>query len=200
MSIYQIVIKGQASGLAQLRNVHHYEFPSYVPTAEELAEAVQGIADAYEEILRGMHPGTVVFNSVDARRVDIGDQPTSEIVPDGWPFAGSAAGAQQPPQVAAMASWKAQTDYPRSCRTYLFPAAVTVGDTNGRIASVWVTAIGTFQLALEEVPVAGQVDAQKVAVQYGGDPRVVTASNLVSSTTVTNVFATQRSRRYGVGI
>jgi len=200
MSIYQLVVKGRAAGASQLRNIHHYEFPNYVPDEDQVIEAVQAVADAYEEILLGAFPGSVTFEAFDVRRVDIGDQPTAEIIPAGWPVAGSAAGSQFPPQVSALVVWKAPTAFPRSTRTYLFPFVVTAGSPTGTLTLTWRTAIATFQLALEELDITGDPPAQKVAVRYGGDPRVVVASNLVSAAPVDSVFATQRSRRYGVGI
>jgi len=200
MSIYQLVVKANYGGVTQLRNIHHYEFPSYVPTETELEEAVQALADAYEELFQAAHTSIVTYNAIEARRVDIGDQPSSEIIPAGWPFAGTASGSPLPPQVAQLIVWKATTAFPRSTRTYMFPYAVTAVAAGGAVTTTWMTAAATFQLALEQLAVTAQPDAQKVAVQYGGDPRVVTASNLVSAAPLTNIWATQRSRRTGVGI
>jgi hypothetical protein len=99
-----------------------------------------------------------------------------------------------------LVTWKAPTAFPRSTRTYLFPFVVATGSPGGAINLPQQTAAGVFQLALEQLAITAQPDAQKVAVQYGGVPRVVTASNIVFASPITNIFATQRSRRYGVGI
>lgn len=200
MSIYQIVVKANAAGFAGLRNIHHYEFPGYVPTSDELEEAAQGLADAYETHLFDAFSNQVTFNAMDLRRVDVGDQPTQEFVPTDWPDTGNASGSMLPPQVSALATWKAPTAFPRSTRTYLFPMTVSVLTALGFMTSGLLTSLDNFGLALEELSVTGQVDAQKVAVKYSGDPRVVTDSNIVFQTPAGNIWATQRSRRYGVGI
>lgn len=199
MSIYQATLVGESPGPNALRNIHHYEFPGYVPTAAELQEFVDGLATAYAGVIAHM-ADDITLSSFEVRRVDVGDLPTEEITPDGWPVTGgSAASAMLPPQVAALVTWKAPTTFPRSTRTYLFPFAASVLSPTGTIALAARTAMEVFAADLEEIEVTGQVDAQKVAVQYGGDPRAVVASNIVFATPIDSVFATQRSRRYGVG-
>jgi len=200
MSIYQAVFKGNTPGPNALRNIHHYEFPGYVPTGEELEEFVQGLADRMEEFLVPLISNAVTLSSIEVRRVDIGDQPGQDIIPDGWPRTGSAVNQLLPPQVAAIVTWKAPTAYPRSTRTYVFPFTATNLSAGGTIVLGARTALDNWALVMEQVEVTGQPDAQKVAVQYGGDPRVVVASNLVFAQPVGSVWATQRSRRFGVGI
>lgn len=200
MSIYQFTIKGNAATFAALRNVHHYEFPGYVPTQDEYEECAQGLADAYATYLFDTFSNQVDFNSIDIRRVDVGDLPTANFIPSGWPDTGNATAVMLPPQVSAVVTWKSPFEFPRSTRTYLFPFTSSALTTLGFITSSVLTALDNFGLALEELAITGQVDAQKVAVKYAGDPRVVTASNIVFQTNATNIYATQRSRRYGVGI
>jgi hypothetical protein len=53
---------------------------------------------------------------------------------------------------------------------------------------------------LEEIEVTGQVDAQKVAVHYGGDPLAVVASNVLFQRATSSQWGIQRRRRQGVGI
>jgi len=200
MSIYQFTIVGTSPGPNALRNIHHYEFPGYVPTTGELEEAMQVLADAYGELLQPQHTNSITYNSIEYRRVDVGDLPTNEYIPTGWPFSGTASGNMFPPQVSALLVWKAGTTFPRSTRTYLFPFATATGSATGTILLTVRTVMENFANAIEELDVTGQPPAQKVAVAYGGTPRAVVASNLVSATVPDSVFATQRSRRYGVGI
>lgn len=200
MSIYQFTVVGNTPGPNALRNIHHYEFPGYVPSTAELEEAMQAFADAHEELLRAQHPVSVTYSSIEYRRVDVGDLPTAEFIPDGWPFSGSASGNQLPPQVSALLTWKAASAFPRSTRTYLFPFSTLTTSTTGTILLAVRTVLENFANAVEELDVTGNPPAQKVAVAYAGDPRAVVDSNAVSATVPDSVFATQRSRRYGVGI
>lgn len=183
-----------------MRNVHHYEFAGYVPTGPELEEFVQGLADRFEEFIRPLLAASISLESFEVRRVDIGDQPGQEVIPDGWPIVGTAGNLLLPPQVSALVTWKAPTAYPRSTRTYMFPFTTTNLSAGGTIVLGARTALDNWALVMEQVEVTGQPDAQKVAVQYAGDPRVVVASNLVFAQPTGSVWATQRSRRFGVGI
>jgi hypothetical protein len=200
MSIYQMVVKGSAGTGIQLRNIHHFEFPGYVPTPAELEEAAEALATHYETWLVNMFAAQVSIRAIDLRRVDIGDLPTQEYVPDGWPVSGTGTGDMLPTQVSALVIWKAPTTYPRSTRTYVFPMTETASGPVGGIQSANVTALFGFSIDMETLAITGQTDANKVAVEYGGVPRAVILSNPVSAAPVPNVWATQRRRRPGVGI
>jgi hypothetical protein len=200
MTIYQAVVKAVDTLGQQFRNVHHYEFPGYDPTAGELQEFVDGLAAHYDTYVRPEVANRVEFYGVDMRRVDVGDLPTIELVPATWPLAGGDPASKLPNQVSAMVQWKAPTAYPRSCRTYCFPFTEDANSVGGVIEPGVIINLTNFVTVMEVVAITGQTDANKVAVQYGGDPRVVTASNPVSASPVTNNWATQRRRRIGVGI
>lgn len=200
MSIYQIVLKGQTNDDIQLRNVHHYEFASYVPTSAQLQEAVDELDSAYKDALQAHFTDNCDFNAYDVRRVDVGDLPTIELIATAGAWSGSSTVDPNPSQLAAMCTWKAPTVYPRSTRSYLFPFTTDLVNTIGRIDATVVGDIEDFASDAASLVITAGADAVKVAVEYGGTPRAVTDSNQVETFVVTNVYRTQRRRTAGVGI
>lgn len=199
MSIYRVTIKALYDGSEDQFNVHHYEFPGYVPDDTELQEFVDNLADVYDDNIVQLVPALVVFETIEMRRVDVGDLPSADLTPTTWPAAGTGTGGSLPPQVSAMLRFTSPTAYPRSGRVYLQTFAQAFCSTTGTISSGAVTLCDTAASRLEEIAVTGQVDAQKVAVQYSGSPRVVTASNILFAQSTRNTFQTQRRRTVGVG-
>lgn len=199
MSIYQIVVKGLLNGSGQLRNVMHYEFPGYTPNDTELQSFVDNLDDDFRDYLEPLYASTVALTGYGVRRVDIGDQPEFEFIPTAGTWVGDDAGTQLPPQVSAMVTWKAPTAYPRTCRSYLWPMTESGNSTAGSIEATYRTAIFGWATDSMTVVVAGQSSAQRVAVEYGGDPRVVTAANVVETASNLATWRTQRRRRLGVG-
>lgn len=200
MSIYQVTLKGQTNDDIQLRNIHHYEFASYVPTNTQLQEAVDAIDAAYKSNLQATFTDNCDFNAYDVRRVDTADLPTIEFIATAGAWSGSDVADPNPSQLAAMCTWKAPTTFPRSTRSYLFPFTVTFVNTIGRIDAAEVGNVEDFADDMFSLVITGGADAVKVAVQYTGDPRAVTASNPVETRIVTNIYRTQRRRTAGVGI
>jgi len=199
MSIYRVTVKALFNGPEDQFNVHHYEFPGYVPDETQLQEFVDNIAAVYEEQILQYHTALVSYEAIEVRRVDVGDLPSVDLIPDGWPVAGAATAPTQAPQVAALVVWKAATAFPRSTRSYLpvfFSAAV---GPQGQVASAIRTVLAGFATIMEEIDITGDPPAQKVAVQYGGDPRVVVASNLVTAAPIPTAWGIQRRRRVGSG-
>lgn len=200
MSIYRVTVKAVYEGTDAQYNVHHYEFPGYVPDDTELAEFVDGLASIYDTDLIGRFTASVVFNSMEVRRVDVGNLPSADIVPTGWPEAGTNGSGNLPPQVSAMLRFSAPEQFPRTGRVYLPVFGQDQCNSIGRILAAAITPLNNAALAMEEIPVTGQVDAQKVAVSYSGSPRVVSASNVLFGQPTRNIFQTQRRRTPGVGI
>lgn len=200
MSIYQIVWKGLIGTGVECRNVHHYEFPGYVPTTAELQSAIDDLSTDYlVELQAHQHPQLSNYG-FDVRRVDLGDQPTLELVAANQPYAGTGLNQLLPRQVALMVRWKAPTAFPRNCRSYLAGFTSTDNDGNGVATASLVTAATAWGDSVEALTVAGQADANKVSVRYGGTPRVVVASNPVTFESVAGTWRTQRRRTPGVGI
>jgi len=200
MSIYRVTMKASHSVGGAQYNIHHYEFPGYVPTTPELEEFAQGFADIIEENMLGMFAPAVTFQEIELRRVDLGDQPTSDFQPSGWPLAGTGTGSSLPVQVAAVLRWTAPTEFPRSGRTYLPTFTTSSLFSTGGLTGAATIVLDAVAGLLEEIEVTGQVDAQKVAVHYGGDPLAVVASNVLFQRATSSQWGIQRRRRQGVGI
>lgn len=200
MSIYQIVVKGDLNDDSQLRNVHHYDFPSYVPNTTEIQEAVDAIDGYYKTRLQAIFSDNVDFEAYDVRRVDLANLPAVQFVATAGSWSGSSAIDQMPAQVSALVTFKAQTVFPRTSRAYLFPFTENVSTNDGRILSSTLTSMLNWGLDMLTLPITGQTDAVKVAVKYTGTPPVVTSSNAISTVSTHNNWATQRRRRPGVGI
>lgn len=199
MSIYRVTVKAEWDGSDDQFNVHHYEFPNYVPDDTELQEFVDNLGDLHETYVVPYCTSVITYNSIEVRRVDVGNLPSAELIPDNFPIAGTATGVSMPPQVAVMLRFSAPQAYPRSGRVYLPVMAASQLGSTGRTVAGLIAIMDTFGQALEEIAVTGQVDAQKVAVTYGGTPRVVTASNVLFQAPTRNIFQTQRRRTPGVG-
>lgn len=199
MSIFQIVQKGDFKDLDQLRNVHHYEFPGYVPVTTELQEAVDALDAAYKSNLQATFSDTVDFEKYGVRRVDIGGLPEADFVATAGSWSGTDGLAPLPTQVSALVSFKAPTVFPRGSRMYLYPFTEGANNTNGLIDSIKLTAMLAAGSAMLTLVITAQPDATKMAVKYSGTPRAVTASNLLTTVFVNSNWATQRRRRRGVG-
>lgn len=200
MAIYQVVVKASEGAGDQYRNVHHYQFFNTVPSTTALQELVDGIDAAYKTNLQANISDSVTFDAYDVRRVDLGDYPTIEYVATNGTWSGTNTNDPLPHQVAALVLFKALTPYPRSTRTYLFGFTEGGNASNGRIESGLVTNLEDWADDMFTIETEETFDPDKVAVQYGGDPRVVVDENDVTQRTVRAVWATQRRRRRGVGI
>lgn len=200
MSIFQITVKGRDSSNNEFRNVHHYEFPFYVPDSTALQEAVDAIDAAYKSNLQSQFSSNITFYAYDVRRVDIGDQPTIELTATGGAWAGTAADNKLPNQVSALCTFKSLTAYPRTTRTYHFPMTEGTNSASGALAATTQGLIEDWAADMLSLDITGQLDADKCAVKYGGDPRVVIDNNDVQVIKVGLIWATQRRRRSGVGI
>jgi len=200
MSIYQFVVKCQTSGGEQFRNIHHFEFPNYVPDATELQEAVDALDAAYKTNLQSDMSTALSVWGYDVRRVDQAELPTQQIIPTAGAWTGNSGGDRLPNQVAALVTWKAPTTFPRTTRTYMFPTVEGNLAPSGALVATYLLALAAWAADADVLAITGQDDALKVAVKYGGDPRVVVDYNYLSSVTISNVWATLRRRRPGVGI
>ena len=186
MSIYQITFKANIDNSSQVRNVHHYEFPNYVPTQAQVQEAVDYLDSQYKTYFQSRFTTTTNVYAYDARRVDSPNEPTIEYVPTASPWNGTATSGLLPMQVAGLVRWKAQTQFPRNARSYIAGFSNAANTTDGVINSTTVDAMESWGDAVQQLAITAGDDANKVAVTYGGTPRVVTAANAVTTTIANN--------------
>ena len=199
MSTYQIVVKALTGG-TQLRNIHHYQFFQYVPDAAQLQEAVDAVDAAYKSNLQAELHSSVQVYAYDVRRVDLPDLPTIEYQATAGGWFGTETSTKMPNQVSALVTFKAQTAFPRTTRTYHFPMGQDQNTAGGVIAAATLANLEAWAADMLTLDITGALDADKSAVRYASDPRIVVESNDVELYTVTNVWATQRRRKIGIGI
>lgn len=200
MSILQIVVKARLGTSTELRNIHHYDFLSYVPDLTQTQEAVDAIDDAYYTHLRGLFNDQVVVYEYDVRRVDVGDQPTLTVESTRGNWSATGAAENLPSILAALCTFKAFTTFPRTARTYLFPMTEGQNSASGDLEPTTVEAIEDWADDMMTLDITGAADADKVTVAYGGEPRIVIINHSLTSKTVNPRWSTMRSRRGGVGI
>lgn len=199
MTIYQIVAKATYNNADEYRNVHHYEFAGYDPTVAEMQEAVDALDAAYKTNLQQSYPTALKVYAYDTRRVDVADMPTIEYIATAGLWNGTNVAQGLPTQVAALSTFKATTAFPRTSRTYHFPFTEAANEDGGQVSGAAQFLMLGWATAALELTVTGQLNADKVTVRYGGDPRIVTDWNEVTLTTANPRFATQRRRKIGVG-
>lgn len=199
MSIYQVVLNGQIGSGPFVNNVHHYEFPGYIPDATEIQEFVDNVDAAYKSNLQGYFWENLHFQSYTIRRVDVGDLPGADFVPTAGAWDGSNSGAKMPNQLCALVTWKGITVFPRTTRSYMFPFTEAHNESGGTIAAALVSDLEQFASDMVTIDVTGQANPYKVAVKYGGDPRAVTDANITYLPVVTSTWRTQRRRVAGFG-
>lgn len=200
MSIYQIVIKAVDNFATQYRNIHHYEFFNYVPDGTQLQEFVDNVDAAYKSNLQGDISEDHDIYAYDVRRVDVGNLPSVQYIPTAGAWSGTDTSGELPHQVALLVTFKAETVFPRSSRTYLFGMCEGNNSVNGRASSTVISNAEDWAADMLEIEITGALNADKQAVQYGGDPRAVTDNNDLTTYSVNSIWATQRRRRTGVGI
>jgi len=199
MSIYQVSVNGLLQGSGALRNIVHYEFEGLVPDATQRQTFIDNLDAAYKLDLQSHFANTVAVANYGLRRVDIGDQPEQLVTPTAGGWVGGSGGEQLPESLSAIITWKAFSTFPRTTRSYLFPMTEPDNTATGGIAAVVLSDLNDFAANAITITYDTGVTARKVAVRFGGAPRVVVASNPVTSFAVAGRWRNQRRRRLGVG-
>lgn len=199
VSIYQVTLKGIIDGTDEVRNVHHYEYSGYVPNTAELQDLVDVLDGHYKTDMQAGFGANVTFYAYDVRRVDLAGLPANQFIPTGLSWAGTSAADALPSQIATVVTWKAQTTFPRTTRSYLFPVGEGNNTIAGRPTSAWLTIVNTWAPKIINLVTIATPDPVKVAVQYTGTPPFVVTSNPVTTAVASQTWGTQRRRRPGVG-
>ena len=200
MTFYQVTVKGEISGVSQVRNVHHYEFPDYVPTQANRQTFIDAFDSDLKTRLQSIFSTRVEIQGYDMRRVDIAEQPTLPMTATGGSWVGTASGHTLPAQVAGLVTFKAETAFPRSTRTYLFSFSEENNNEDGEVGATAQSAMTAWGGDILTIVIPGETSAVKVAVEYTAAPRIVADANVVQNVSVSSGrFATQRRRRVGVG-
>lgn len=198
MPIYRVnhdqVARGQV-----VMNVLHYETTGELSLAQ-MEEAADDMRAAYvSENFELRHVNEWAWNTVTFRRVDIPGLPELTVNFSAGPLVGTSTADDTPLQVALLVTGQAMTEFPRRVRTYFG------GFSEGQLTEgLWSDAIVLEALQvisnLDDIDIVDDV-LERVAVRYNdlGDGPFVEAWNRVTTYDVTEVPATQRRRRIGVG-
>lgn len=200
MALYQLVVKGNSSDGNQLRNVHYYNIAGSTLDAAQQQELVDAVDFVYKSLLQSIFSDNVAIYAYDVRQVDLPDLPAIEYIATDGAWGGTENSDQLALQLCALTTFKSQTVYPRSSRTYHFPLTEFSNSGDGRLDPTSQTIFGAWADAMLELPIIGGINPQKATVKFGGDPRVVTDFNILQSNITARNFATQRRRKRGVGI
>lgn len=200
MTIYQVVVKARNVHGDEFRNVHHYEAPAVLSNAEK-QEVADTMSEDYRTNLQNAISTQFTFYGVDIRQVDIPNLPAVEYTPTAGAWDGTQASENLlPTQNSALVTFKAQTAFPRSTRSYLWGFTEAANTNTGIIDASVITALEAWRDDVETLVIPGPTTLTKVAVKYEGTPRAVTSANPVEGVSVTARWATQRRRRFGSGI
>lgn len=187
--------------LQEIRNIYYYETQVGNPSTSEWQDIVDEIRGDYVSELQAGFVNDWEFYGIDYRIVDTAGLLSFEALPTAGAVVGSSAVDSVASQIAMLVSVKGTTTKPNRARTYL-------GGWNedSLTNSLWsATARGVAEdfIDLQSVlNAAGTNELQRVAAQWNtGHTAVIATNNIAGSASqASEVPATQRRRRIGVGI
>lgn len=200
MSVFQVTHKQRFLG-QEVRNIYYYLTDVGDPTTAEWQDIVDEIrADYVAELIAALVTGWN-FYGIDYRKVDVAGLPSFEALPTAGTAVGLGAIDPTATQIALLCSVKAAVTKPNHARTYLcgwFETQVVAGlfIAAARLA-------GETFVDLQSVLNAGGTNPlQRVSAQWNSSHTQVIANNIISGSAskASEVPATQRRRRIGVGI
>lgn len=198
MPIYRVNVLQTLQAQA-IMNVYYYETTGVLSAAQQqdVADQVR-LAYTSSQLNLGLANGWS-YDAVAIRRVDVANQPEIVTVPTGGALVGSSVSEEAPTQVAMLVRGTALTAFPRRVRTYI--GGLAEGSMDSGLLNTTIQGRGlSFINAMDQIVVNGDTLLRQ-AVELGGTEGapVVVANNRVETYSVTNVPATQRRRRLGVG-
>lgn len=200
MPIYRVNVNQELLGQS-IMNVFYYETTGTLDSSQ-LQEATDDIRTAWAafDTAAGLAQDWTLTGAT-FRQVDVPNLPEITVAPTAGPLVGSADSQPMATQVALLVRGQANSPFPRRVRTYL------AGLTEGALAAgIWNTTAANAGLALvggamdEIIVVDDQLERVSVRLGDEGQGEQVVAFNRVTFYDVTQVPATQRRRRIGVGI
>lgn len=200
MAIYQVTHKMRWL-LQECRNIYYYETQVGNPSTAEWVDIVDEIrADIAAEIDNHLSEEWE-FYALDYRIVDTAGLLTFEALPTSGLIAGTSVTDSLPTQVAMLVSVKGDTVKPNRTRTY-FCGLTEASATDSLWLAAAMTAFEVFVDLQSVLNSGGTNPLQRVAAQWNSSHTQVVASNNIAgqASSASQVPATQRRRRIGVGI
>lgn len=200
MGIYQVTHKYTFLG-QQVRNVFYYRTSVGEPSNSEWQDCADEIRADWVTELQTYVANVITFTGIDRRRVDLAGLLTfSEVFTSGVAVGGSAT-QPIPSQVAMLVRVKGTTTKPNRARSYL--AGWTLSAVSAGLFTSTYTTRGTNFVDLQSnLNSGGTNPLYRVAAQWNSSHSQVIADNDISgaAAVASDVPATQRRRRIGVGI
>lgn len=200
MTIYQITHK-QRFHLQEVRNIYYYETTVGDPSPAEFIDIVDEIRVDYAAELAPNFTNQWNFYGIDYRIVDTAGLLSFEALPTAGQLVGASATDSVATQVALLVSVKGTTTKPNRARTYLC-GFIEDFLTN----SLWTAGAQAFCETFVDLQSvlngAGTNPLQRVSAQWNSSHTQVIVTNNIAgdASKASQVPATQRRRRIGVGI
>lgn len=200
MAIFQVTHKSMWL-LQEIRNIFYYETEVGDPSTAEWVDIVDEIRADYNAELLTQLSEEFTFRAIDYRKVDIAGLLSFEAIPTSGDWAGEVTVDSLPTQIALLVSVKGVTTKPNRARTYL-AGFTEAAATNSIFTSSPLGAAEDFIDLQSVLNGAGTNPLQRVSAQWNSSHTQVIASNNIagSAGVASQVPATQRRRRIGVGI
>lgn len=200
MSVYQVTWL-QRWQSQECRNTFYYQTTVGEPSTGEWQDIADEIRADLVTYWDNMCDTTWLFYAIDYRRVDTPGLLSFRVIPTSGDLTGQDGGEPNPSQVALLVSNKGATTKPNRTRTYLCGMA---GSQLG--GSYWSSTILNNAEALIDVQSnlnsGGTNPLSRVSAQWNTAHTQVLVYNDMSgaASVASNIAATQRRRRIGVGI
>lgn len=200
MAIFQVTHLQQCLG-QEFRNIFYYETIVGNPSSSEWQDIADEIRGYYNSMGAANWSNEWLLYGITWRQVDVPGLPSFTGVFTAGLFQGTDSAEALPPQCALLVSVKGNTTKPRNARTYMGGFS-EVKQGGGEWGSTILTSTISFIGNLAELNSGGTNSLERVAVTWNSQGTQVTDYNNISLGAIqaSNVVATQRRRRLGVGI
>jgi len=200
MTVYMVTHKMEWL-LQELRNIYYFETQTGNPTGSEWQDIVDEIRADYDAYLKTYMSSDWKFYGIDYRVVDSAGYNTFSAVPTSGDLVGTGVVDDTATQIACLASVKGITTKPNKVRTYL-GGFVESAMSNSLWTSGVITNVTSFITNQGLLNSLGTNVLERVSVTWNSSHTVIVAHNSVylGAIKISQVPATQRRRRIGVGI
>jgi len=196
-AVYRFTFLGSFVG-QDCQNTFHVKTDDPLTIAERAQLAID-IAAAAQTHVEGDSRWSDQYSlsQVSSQRVDLAAQLLLNHIVD--PFVGFSGGATLSPATTISVQWRTFTDRPNRGRSSVGGFSVLASDTDGTPHSNALATVAGWADDIMDAINAGPQGATMVVARYTGTPGVVTLSNPVVDSVISDKFGTMRSRITGRG-
>jgi len=196
MATLAVVMKGLVFG-QQVRNIFYFAGADAVQAnAQEIGDALRG---AWVNNLNLALTNQFTLSGFDAKELDVVSNPWIEYTFTAGSWTAGSGNAALPTQIAALVTFIAFTARPNRKRSYLAGMLEENTGTNNLWTSGTVTVLGGWAQEVMDVPTTTTLAIAHVIARVDKVTGVLVGSNILDTFRITDIPATQRRRRIGVG-